>query len=267
MTIHMAGQHFEHIVFGANQYACWLRCTLCEKISPRIYYRFTICMKCPGRRREEHEPLWHISTRCVLMKWNSLLLRLFWLGTEDMRAYFAQEIRDLSQRRQFVEVDDSETLEVFHDIIESDRRMTQASCDLRWAPLMRHAVLNEESTDSSLIPEVCQSAGSAQQPGIHPEDQQGTIRILDDPRAEVSLLTTEQDDTSLADRFSRGGLPFTVGQLHGGIAMEKESTDADIVQSDEDKLDETRSNEAHLRQAAYLQDPCSPQGTLSKQTL
>ena len=45
-------------------------------------------MKCPGRRREDHEPLWHISTRCVLMKWNCLLLRLFWMGTEDLRAYF-----------------------------------------------------------------------------------------------------------------------------------------------------------------------------------
>ena len=73
-------------------------------------------------------------------------------------------------------------------------------------------------------------------------------------------MKTEQDDTSLADRFSRGGLPFTVGQLHGGIAMEEESTYADVLQSNEDELDETRSNEAHLRQAAYLQDPCSPQG-------
>ena len=105
MNIHMAGQHFEHIVFGANQHACWLRCTMCEKISPRIYYRFTVCMKCPGRRREDHEPLWHISTRCVLMKWNCLLLRLFWMGTEDTRAYFAQELRNLSQQRQFVEVE------------------------------------------------------------------------------------------------------------------------------------------------------------------
>ena len=34
----------------------------------------------------------------------------------------------------------------------------------------------------------------------------------------------------------------------------------DVVRSNEDKLDETRSNEAHLRQAAYLQDPCSSQG-------
>ena len=44
MSIHMAGQHFEHIVFGANQRACWLRCTLCEKTSPRVLYRYTICM-------------------------------------------------------------------------------------------------------------------------------------------------------------------------------------------------------------------------------
>ena len=110
MNIHMAGQHFEHIVFGANQHACLLRCTLCEKISPRIYYRFTICMKCPGRRREDHEPLWHISTRCVLMKWNCLLLRLFWMGTEDRRAFFARELRNLRSRRS---VDDFDNMELF----------------------------------------------------------------------------------------------------------------------------------------------------------
>ena len=32
ILLHMAGQHFEHIVFGANQYACWLRCTQCEAV-------------------------------------------------------------------------------------------------------------------------------------------------------------------------------------------------------------------------------------------
>ena len=84
--------------------------------------------------------------------------------------------------------------------------------------------------------------------------------MLDDPRAEVSLLKTEQDDTSLADRFSRGGLPFTVGQLHGGRAMEEESTYADIAQSNKDKLDETRSNEAHPSHVNYQQDPCNTQG-------
>ena len=34
VNLHMAGQHAEHIVFGANKYACWLRCSRCEKISP-----------------------------------------------------------------------------------------------------------------------------------------------------------------------------------------------------------------------------------------
>ena len=163
ITLHMAGQHTQHIVFGANRYACWLRCSLCEKTSPRIFYRYTICMKCPVRRRDDQDPLWQISTRCVLMKWNCLLLRLFWMGTEDTRAYFAQELRDLCQHRQFVEIDDSETMEVFHDIIEPDRRMTQTSCDLRWAPLTRHAVLNEELTDFSLMSEACQPTGSASQ--------------------------------------------------------------------------------------------------------
>ena len=159
MSTHMAGQHFEHIVFGANQYACWLRCTLCEKASPRIFYRYTICMKWPGRRRDDHEPLWHISTRCVLMKWNCLLLRLFWLGTEDKRAFFAQELRNLQSRQQLVDVDDSENMELFHEAAEENSY------------------------------------------------------IMDDLRAEVSLLETDQEDTSLADRFSRGGLPFRVDPL------------------------------------------------------
>ena len=221
-------------------------------------------MKCPERRRDDQDPLWQISTRCVLMKWNCLLLRLFWMGTEDIRAYFAQEFRDLYQHRQFVEVDDSETMEVFHDTIEMDRRMIQTSCDLQWAPLTRHAVLNEELTDSSLTPEACQPTGSAPQQGVCPEgnrmEQQRTIHILDDPRAEVSLLKTEQDHTSLADRFSRGGLPFTVGHPHGGTAMEEESTYADMAQSNRDKLDETRSNEAHPRHVDHQQDPCNTQG-------
>ena len=90
MSPHMAGQHSEHIVFGANQHACWLRCTLCEKTSRRVLYRYTICMKCPGRRRDDYEPLWETSTRCVLAQWNCLLLRLFWMGSEDKRTCFAQ---------------------------------------------------------------------------------------------------------------------------------------------------------------------------------
>ena len=103
--------------------------------------------------------------RCVLVKWNCLLLHLFWMGSEDTRAYFAKEIRDLHQRRQFVDVDDSRFMELFHEAIEH-----------------------------------------------HPH--------TDDLRAEVSLLKTEQ----------------------------------------EDEVDETRSNEAHLRHAAHYQDPCNTQG-------
>ena len=254
--LHMAGQHFEHIVFGANQYACWLRCTQCEAISPRIYYRFTVCMKCPGRRREDHEPLWHISTRCVLMKWNCLLLRLFWMGTEDRRAYFAHELHDLRQNRQSVEADDTELMDIFHDTVEPDLDMAQTSCDLRWAPPTRHAVLNEELADIGLDPEECRPISLAQQE--HSLEQPETIRSLDNLRAEVSL---EQDATSLADRFSRGGLPITVGQLHGGITMEEDSVYADALQSDEDGLDEIRNNEAHPRQASRQYDPYSIQGS------
>ena len=256
ITLHMAGQHTEHIVFGANKYACWLRCSLCEKTSPRVFYRYTICMKCPTRRRDDHDLLWQISTRCVLMKWNCLLLRLFWMGTEDTRAYFAQALRDFGQDRQFVEVDDSEIMDIFHDIIEPDRYMAQTSCDLQRAPPTRHAVLNEELVDFGLNPEECRPTGLALQ--VNPLERPGAIHMLDDPRAEVNLLTTEQDDTSLADRFSRGGLPFTVGHLHGGIAMEEQSMDAD-------ELDETRSNEAHPRHVNHQQDPWTTQGScLSK---
>ena len=124
----MAGQHSEHIVFGAKQHACWLRCTLCEKTSRRVLYRYTICMKCPGRRRDDYEPLWETSTRCVLVKWNCLLLRLFWMGSEDTRTYFAQAIRNLRQRRQFVDIDDSENMEIFHEIHQQDPCNTQGSC-------------------------------------------------------------------------------------------------------------------------------------------
>ena len=120
MNPHMAGQHFEHIVFGANQYACWLRCTLCERTSRRILYRYTICMKCPERRSDDYESLREISSRCVLVKWNCLLLRLFWMGTEDQRIYVAQEIRESRQRQQFVEIDDDDNMEIFHDIPEYD---------------------------------------------------------------------------------------------------------------------------------------------------
>ena len=128
-------------------------------------------------------------------------------GTEDRRAYFAQELQKLSQQRQFVEVDDLDNMEVFYDITESERHMTQTSCDMRWAPLTRHAVLNEESTDSDLIPELGQPIGSAVSNRICPEDdpreQMRSVHRMDNLRAEVSPLTREQDDTSLADRLPR----------------------------------------------------------------
>ena len=63
MCIHMAGQHTEHIVYGANQHSCWLRCQLCERTSRRILYQYTMCMKCPGRRSGDDQPLWAIATR------------------------------------------------------------------------------------------------------------------------------------------------------------------------------------------------------------
>ena len=73
-------------------------------------------------------------------------------------------------------------------------------------------------------------------------------------------MSREQDATSLADRFSRGGLPSTVGQLHGGITMEEESAYLDALQSSEDELDETRSNEAYPSHVIRQQDPCHAQG-------
>ena len=143
--------------------------------------------------------------------------------------------------------------------------MTQTPCDLQWAPLMRHAVLNEELVDFGLSPEARRPIGLVPPPlfvetGVDTLERPGTIQTLDDPRAEVSLLNTEQDDTSLADRFSRGGLPFTVGHLHGGLAMQDNSPYAEAAEINEDKLDETRSNEAHPRHVVHQQDPCSTQG-------
>ena len=176
------------------------------------------------------------------------------MGTEDRRAYFAQELQKLSQQRQFVEVDESDNMEVFYDITESERHMTQTSCNMRWAPLTRHAVLNEELIDSDLIPELGQPIGSAVSNRICPEDnpreQLQSVHKMDNLRAEVSPLTREQDDTSLADRFSRGGLPFTVGHLHGGSAVQDNSPYAEAAEIKEDKLDETRNNEAHSRHVA-----------------
>ena len=225
-------------------------------VSPKIYYMFNVCLKCPWRRRADHEPLWHISTRCVLMKWNSLLLRLFWMGTEDRSAYFAHQLQDLRQIRQSVETDDTELMDIFHHTVETDLDMAQTSCDLRWAPPTRHAVLNEELADIGLDSEECRPISLAQQE--QSMEQPGTIRSLDNLRAEVSL---EQDPTSLADRFSRGGLPIIVGQLHGGITMREDSVYAEARQSDEDELDETRNNEAHPRQARRQYDPYNAQGS------
>ena len=48
------------------------------------------------------------------------------------------------------------------------------------------------------------------------EAAEESSRIMDDLRAEVSPLETEQENTSLADRFSRGGLPFRVDPLSKG---------------------------------------------------
>ena len=89
--------------------------------------------------------------------------------------------------------------------------------------------------------------------------------IVDDLRAEVSLL-----DTSLADRFSQGRLPFRVDPLsersgpasYDGRAM-KETTarvDTNFAHLNRNELDETRSNEAHLLHATQFQDPCNTQG-------
>ena len=137
------------------------------------------------------------------------------MGTEDTRAYFAQEIRNLHRPHRFVDVDDSEVMEVFHEINEPDRGVAQTSCDLRWAALTRQAVLNEELTGLGLVPHHF---------SVRSEDNlselPGTFRTSDDLRAEVSPLRIEQ----------------------------------------EDKLDETRSNEAHLRHVIHQQDPCNIQG-------
>ena len=189
-------------------------------------------MRCPGRRRDDDEPLWAISTRCTLVKWNCLLLRLFWMGTEDVRVYFTQEIRDLYRQQRFVEAKDSEVMEVFHEMLEPEHGIAQTHCDLRWAPPTRHAVLNEEFTSLGLIPAAHRPTGPVPsqfsvRPEGNPSECPETSRISDDLRAEVSLLKTEQ----------------------------------------EDQLDETRSNEVHLRHVIHQQDPCNIQGPCPSKTL
>ena len=114
---------------------------------------------------------------------------------------------------------------MFHEIIEPEHGIAQTYCDLRWAPPTRHAVLNEELTDLGLIPAAYRPTGLVPpyfsvRPEDNPSEHPGTTRTSDDLRVKVSLLKTEQ----------------------------------------EDKLDETRSNEAHLRHIIHQQDPCDIQG-------
>ena len=128
MCTHMAGQHTEHIVYGANQHSSWLRCTLCEKTSCRVLYQYTMCMSCPRRRQSDIESLWSIAVRCVLVKWRCLLLHLLWMGTENTRKYFADNLRELKQRRHFVDAREEEEQELFHEFHEQDPHNTQGSC-------------------------------------------------------------------------------------------------------------------------------------------
>ena len=93
---------------------------------------------------------------------------------------------------------------------------------------------------------------------------------MDDLRAEVSLLETEQEETSLADRFSRGGLPYrrdppyegSGPASYDGRPMNKAAAREDTTSAhlNRNELDETRSNEAHMRQDTHCQDPCNDQG-------
>ena len=50
------------------------------------------------------------------------------MGREDTRAYFAHAIEELRQRRQFVDFDDSVTMELFHAIHQQDPCNTQGPC-------------------------------------------------------------------------------------------------------------------------------------------
>ena len=84
-------------------------------------------------------------------------------------------------------------MEVFHDINEPDRCIAQAPCDLRWAPLTRHAVRKEELADLGLMPAVCRPTGSVPQHFSvcaegNPLGLPRTGSTSDDLRAEVSLL-------------------------------------------------------------------------------
>ena len=67
----------------------------------------------------------------------------------------------LRRDQRIVANDDSEIMDIFHDPVELEHDIAQIICDMRWAPLTRHAVLNEELTDSDLITESGQPIGMA----------------------------------------------------------------------------------------------------------
>ena len=131
MCLHMAGQHSEHIVFGANKYACWLRCTLCEQTSRRALYRYTICMKCPGRRHDDDEPLWATAHTMCVSKVELSPSPPLWRGREDTHTSFAYAIKELHQRRRFVDIDEDEYTEQYQEVQEVDPSRTQGPSPIK----------------------------------------------------------------------------------------------------------------------------------------
>ena len=129
MRQHQAGQHRGHIVFGANQTSCWLVCNACTTISPRVLYQH-ICCATYYRRPPRTQPNWEIMAGCVWIKWTRLHLRLFWMGREDTRNYFADTIEKLNQRRRFVDAVEEEegSRDVLQEVQEDNSPCAQRPC-------------------------------------------------------------------------------------------------------------------------------------------
>ena len=127
INLHLAAHQSQHIVFCANKYACWLRCSPCERISQR-FHGYTVCMKCPERRRDDHETSSAHVHAMGVDEMEPSSTHLFCMG-RGQESFLLKNFGIFVNNDDFVEVDDSDNMEVFHDTTESDRHMTQTSCD------------------------------------------------------------------------------------------------------------------------------------------
>ena len=103
------------------------------------------------------------------------------MGMEVARAYVAQDQRHSRQDEQFGEIDDSEIMETFHDIMEPEH---DAPCNG-----LRLRGMQSSTKSSPTLTSTEKSAGSTPQNNRRPS-------------MASSRGNPEQDDTSPADSFS-----------------------------------------------------------------